>query len=118
MKSIQIFTIVLAIALTTLTASAQNPAQSPDRGFWVIITNAANPYFATVKFYDLENHPIYEEQLSGVRLDVNKRKTRKRLNQSLQSALLSWETNKHLLKDKGFVAAQFRVPAVTASARW
>jgi hypothetical protein len=49
---------------------------------------------------------------------VNKRRTRKRLDQSLRSALLSWETNKHLLKDKGFVAAQFRVPAVTASARW
>jgi hypothetical protein len=114
MKSIQIFSIALAIALTSLTASAQ----SPERGFWVIITNAANPFFATVKFYDLENHPIYEEQLSGVRLDVNKRKTRKRLNQSLRSALLSWETNKQLLKDKGFVAAQFRVPAVTASARW
>lgn len=110
MKSIQVLSIAVIITLSVLTASAQAPSKAgaiPENGFWEVITNEAASGLATVKFYDLSSHLIYEEHLAGVRLDLTRRKTCRRLNQSLQSALVAWEENKQLLKDQGFVAAQF-----------
>lgn len=112
MKSIKILAAVGMILLSTVAASAQQrPAKRagvvPENGYWVVVSNEATPRVATIKFYDLENHPIYEELITGVRIDVSKKKICRRLNQSLQSALVAWQENKEVLKNKGLVAAQF-----------
>jgi hypothetical protein len=110
MKSLDILSMTIAIGLGLTGASAQAPSRAgtiPENGFWVVVTNEKTPDMATVQFYDLSKHLIYEEHLTGVRFDLSKRITRKRLNQSLQSALIAWDENKQMLEDKGFVAARF-----------
>jgi glutathione peroxidase-family protein len=111
MKSIKVLAIIGTILLSTVAASAQRSAKRtgvvPENGYWVVVSNVATPRVATIKFYDLENHPIYEELITGVRIDVSKKKVCRRLNQSLQSALVAWQENKELLKNKGLVAARF-----------
>lgn len=77
----------------------------PDNGFWVVIASAGSPGLTTVEFYDLDNHLMYKERLKDIRLDVNKRKTRKLLNHSLQTVLTTWERNRQPLQEQGIVAA-------------
>ena len=59
---------------------------------------------ATVQFYDLDRHLIYEERLTGIVIDVRKTATCRVLNRSLQAALLAWKENKKIQRDKGLVA--------------
>ena len=77
----------------------------PDNGFWVVITSAGAPGLTTVEFYDPDSHLIYKERLKDIRLDVNKRKTRKLLNRTLQTVLAAWERNRQPLKEQNIVAA-------------
>jgi hypothetical protein len=83
-------------------------------GFWVIESNLATPEIVTVKFYEAGNRLIYEEHLVGVRMDVSKRRTRRRLDQSLRDAQALarvpavWQQNERTLEDRGLVAARFR----------
>lgn len=97
--------IVTIILLATIGVSAQGPV--PSNGYWEVISNVYQPKEATVKFYDLANHLIYEEHVNGVQLDLNKRSTRRRLNRSLKYALVAWTASKEFMKDKGLVAVQF-----------
>ena len=64
--------------------------QAPENGFWVIITQDRGPAETTVRYYDLQDHLIREEHLAGVRLNGKKKRTRRMLNQSLQTALVAW----------------------------
>jgi len=111
MKRLKTLALTISIVIGTLLtqrAAAQTKSEPmPGNGIWQIITNVGTPDLATVRFFDLEQHLIYEEHLSGVRLDANKRKTRKLLNKSLQAALVAWQQSPGLLRDKGLVAAQF-----------
>jgi hypothetical protein len=59
----------------------------PEGGYWEIITRVTGPARTTVKFFDLEQHLIYEERLEGVRLDGTKRRTCRMLNKSLRRLL-------------------------------
>ncbi|MBS1660993.1 MAG: hypothetical protein JST68_08070 [Bacteroidetes bacterium] len=102
MKSIMVTMILLA---TIGVSSAQGPVAT--NGYWVVVSNVSQPKDASVKFYDLANHLIYEEHVTGVQLDLSKRKTLKKLNRSLQSALVAWNTSKEFMKDKGLVAVEF-----------
>jgi len=61
-----------------------------------------------VKFFDDRQRLIYEEHLDGVRLDGGSRKVQRRLNKSLQTALVAWESNRQVRREEGFVAVLFR----------
>ena len=86
-----------------------------DGGFWVIESNKATPENVIVRFYEEGNLLIYIEHLSGVPMDLSKRKTRRKLDQSLRDARSAWQKNKTLISDKGLVASRF---GVTAGASW
>ena len=64
---------------------AQKGKWAPKDGFWVVTTQPGTP--AIVRFYDLQQHLIYEEKLDRERLDIRKRKVQKALYQTLQAAL-------------------------------
>lgn len=87
MKRIWIVIVLLVLANGMKTVAA---VPQPDNGFWVIITNISGPARTTIKFFDLQQHLIHEEQLEGVRLDGNKKKTCRMLNRMLQQSLVAW----------------------------
>ena len=106
--------VVCIVAVLTLMGSMRlmaakpKPAPMPENGYWEIVTREKGPAKTTVKFFDLENHLIYEERLEGVRLDGTNRRVCRRLNNSLQTALVAWEDSGRMMRDKGIVAALFR----------
>jgi hypothetical protein len=78
----------LLITLTLVSTGvlwAQKEKWAPTDGFWVVTTKPGTP--AVVRFYDLQQHLIYEEKLNQERLDIKKRKVRKALYQTLETAL-------------------------------
>jgi hypothetical protein len=85
---------------------ATRPA--PGEGSWEIITCGDGPAMTIVKFFDDHQRLIYEEHLDGVRLDGSRRKVQRRLNKSLRTALVAWESNWQVRREQGFVAALFR----------
>lgn len=80
----------------------------PENGFWELIFNESGPAGTTIKFFNLQEHLIYEEHLDGVRLDARRRKICRLLNRSLRTALAAWEKNKMVMKDRGIVAVGMR----------
>jgi hypothetical protein len=106
---------IIVFLFTTTTSRAQEASSGPvravwmpDGGFWQIVTDNSWPQTTTVQFYDLERHLVYEEKLVGVDLDLQSKKTVRRLNKILQAALVAWRENGQLMKEKGVVAAQLK----------
>jgi hypothetical protein len=102
---------LLAATRSTAQEAAAEPANAiimPDDGYWQVITDNGWPQTTTVQFYDLERHLIYEEKLVGVELDLQSRKTLRKLNRILQAALVAWRENGQLMKEKGIVAMRFK----------
>ena len=59
----------------------------PDNGFWVIVSNDRHPQSTTIKYYDLSAHLVYQERLTGIRLDCRKKSTCRALNHRLEDVL-------------------------------
>lgn len=92
MKKIQLAMVIIAMAIAPLLIPARSAAQKkgdwiPENGFWEVISNDNNRQQATVKFYDLAGHLVYVEHLTGITIDVKKKKTCQLLNGTLQTAL-------------------------------
>lgn len=83
--------ITLLTAMTLLApdiSMAQRKAcPMPENGFWELVTNDHHPRAATIKFFDLSGHLVYQEHLAGAPPDVRKKSTCRALNRSLQTAL-------------------------------
>ncbi len=75
----------LLFSLYVLPAAAQAPA--PGTGYWVVETNDRTKDHSIVKFYDNAGQLVYEERLEGVHLNINRPKTVKMLNQTLQGVI-------------------------------
>lgn len=78
----------MLLSLFVQPACAQSSDSRPvSGGFWVVESNLATPHIVTVRFYEEGNRLICEEHLTGVRMDVRKRGTRRKLDQRLRDAL-------------------------------
>jgi hypothetical protein len=78
----------MVLSLSVRPACAQSSDSHPvSSGFWVVESNLATPRIVTVRYYEEGNRLIDEEHLTGVRMDVSKRGTRRRLDQRLRDAL-------------------------------
>lgn len=105
MRTIQaIRTALLLVAATVFTAPLMAQDWVPEKGYWEVITQETHLRRATVRFYDLESHLLYEEKVQGMRIDLRNRKTCLRLNKILLTALAAWKENRPMRKDEGIVA--------------
>jgi hypothetical protein len=92
MKKIWLAIVVAALTITPLLIPTRSAAQKtgdwiPENGFWEVISNDNDRRQATVRFYDLAGHLVYTEHLTGITIDVKKKKTCRVLNETLQTAL-------------------------------
>ena len=101
MKRIVATTFATILLLLNLSANAQQ--KRPDDGFWVVQNNVASPKQSVVYFYSTDQTMIYKEEISGVRINLNKRKTVKRLNAALREAVLAWNQKKGIEANSYFV---------------
>lgn len=70
------------------------PAWVSEKGYWVVESNASNPFQHSIRFYNNEDQMIGRKELSGVRLNPRKRKVKMKLKEFLESSILAWEQGK------------------------
>lgn len=70
------------------------PKWVSDKGYWVVESNINQPQQYTIRFYNNAHELIGRKDLTGIKLNVNKRKTKMMLRESLESSLEAWAKNK------------------------
>lgn len=70
------------------------PAWVSDQGYWVIESNIEAPLDHIVRFYNNDNELIYQETLTGIKLNPDKRKVKMKLKKLLEARVLALEKKK------------------------
>ena len=58
-----------------------------DKGYWTIESNIHDPLNHIIRFYTNNGRLFHTEKLSGVKLDVDKRKTKMKLKKALEQTM-------------------------------
>ncbi|GAA4469299.1 hypothetical protein GCM10023189_56130 [Nibrella saemangeumensis] len=100
---------LFALTLTTAAVAQKRDVPTPPKaGYWVIETARQPNRQTIVRFYNNANKLIYQEDLTGKRLNIRRAKTVIRLNGALDQAMTQWASTQHFQSDQNLVAAQFR----------
>lgn len=99
---------VIFLSLISCYSFAQNePSSSPrwvsEKGYWVAESNIHSPLDHVIRFYNNDNVLVYKETLSGVKLNLNKRKVKMKLKKVLDSSVLAWEKKKEGSEENALV---------------
>ncbi|TMI69630.1 MAG: hypothetical protein E6H09_19550 [Bacteroidetes bacterium] len=114
MKQIRPFLLVAALSLASFGLMAQAEKQStiprwvPDNGYWVLESNIHQPLDHVIRFYNNDNTLIYTETVTGMKINLKKKKVKMKLKIALESALTAWEKNKIPEENKAYVSTAFR----------
>ena len=77
------------------TVKAQSESKVPkwmcEKGYWVIQSNLKTPKNATIYFYTAQHELVYKEFVSGKKINIEKIKTRKHLEEVLNQAVTAWQ---------------------------
>jgi hypothetical protein len=84
------------------------PRWVPDNGYWVLESNIHHPLDNVIRFYNNDNTLIYTETVTGMKINVKKKKVKMKLKKALESALIAWEKSKIPGENKAYVSAAFR----------
>ncbi|RNI29167.1 hypothetical protein [Rufibacter latericius] len=81
---------VLVVGLFTFLPSPKVSAQAPASSwYWVVESNTRQKKSSIVRFYNKEHQLVYEESVTGRKLDIKKPKTRKLLDNALQQVMVT-----------------------------
>lgn len=58
-----------------------------DKGYWNTESNIHDPLNHTIRFYTTDGRLFHTEKLSGVKLDIDKRKTKMKLKKALEQTM-------------------------------
>ncbi|QHT67888.1 hypothetical protein GXP67_15195 [Rhodocytophaga rosea] len=75
---------IILFTLTLFSSQAAIAQLLSNEGYWVVESNINTKDFTVVKFYDNTHSLIYEEKLTGICLDISRRKIVKMLNRTLK----------------------------------
>lgn len=97
-----------ALCLIIFAAYSQqkNPAAPKwvsDKGYWVVESNIHSPMYHIVRFYTNEDQLIYTENLTGTKLNTDKRKTKMKLKKALEAAINLYSQHKELAEIRDYV---------------
>lgn len=97
-KLLFLFACTLCICgYATAQAKSQNkkvPAWVSDKGFWVVEDNINTPGQTSVYFYNNDNELVYQQQLTGTKLKLQKKKVLVSLKQALETSVTAWAQKK------------------------
>jgi len=114
--------VITAIALllfltTSLTSLAQDEAQPvskriprwiSDKGYWVVESNVKTPFNSIIHFYDNDNVLVYREKVDGVKINLNKSRTKMRLKKILEQSIVAYEKSHTITENEQWVAKALR----------
>jgi hypothetical protein len=75
-------------------AMQKQPGWVSANGYWVVEGNIHSPLQHTVRFYNNDHLLVGRKDLSGTRLNINKRRVKMKLKEMLETSLLAWEKTK------------------------
>ena len=81
---------VLFIIATAANAQEQQTSTAPwvsDKGYWNTESNIHDPLNHIIRFYTNDGKLFHIEKLSGVKLDIDKRKTKMKLKKALEQTM-------------------------------
>jgi hypothetical protein len=99
------FAILLSFALSSKAQTKLNTTPEKETGFWVIESNKHSPKNSIVYFYNEDKELVYKESITGKRININRKKTRKQLNGVLEQCLLSWKKERTIKENQQWLAA-------------
>ena len=91
--AVAVFSLIVSVTYAQDDSSITAPWAS-DKGYWVVEGNIHAPLDHIIRFYNNENDLVYTETLSGVKLDIRKKKVKMKLKKALETALLLCEQHK------------------------
>ncbi|HYE53532.1 MAG TPA: hypothetical protein VD996_01770 [Chitinophagaceae bacterium] len=100
MKAIITSALIVLLLLNVTALKAQKKEPMPDYGSWQLVTNVSDKSRVTVQFFSSDGILMYEETLYNTRLNMNRRKTLRRLNAVLKHVHETWVKNKEKLHTK------------------
>jgi hypothetical protein len=86
---------------SSATAQDRKPVSEP---YWVVESNVKTPRHSVVHFYNSDNVLMYKETIDGKRVNINRPKTRRRLNDALKQVTLVWQKDNQMRAVKFLVA--------------
>jgi len=75
-------------------AIQKQPGWVSANGYWVVEGNIHSPLQHTIRFYNNDHLLVGRKDLTGVRLDINKRRVKMKLKDMLEASLVAWERAK------------------------
>lgn len=87
------FGFIVSIAYSQRNLQITAPWAS-EKGYWIVEDNIHDPMNHTIRFYNTENKLVHTEQLSGMKLNINKKKTKMKLKQALETAVSLYEQHR------------------------
>ncbi len=96
--------------LVSISSFAQGSKQTApkwvsEKGYWVVESNVRDPFNHIIRFYNNDDVMVYKETLSGVRLNLNRKKVKVKLTKVLETSALAWEQRKVTEEEKAYVLA-------------
>ncbi len=80
------------------------------KGYWVVESNRHNPNDHIVYFYTNDQMLIYKENLKGVVLPLQKRRTKMQLKRALETCMAGWEKDHTVRENEGWVIRRLGGP--------
>jgi hypothetical protein len=74
------------------------------KGYWVIESNIKNPKNSIIYFYNNDDVLMYKEEVSGVKINVNRKKVVNRLENVLQVSSLAWQKEHKTMENEMLVS--------------
>jgi len=92
-RLILLFSLFFFISHQRLKAQSESavPKWMCEKGYWVIQSNLKTPKNATIYFYTPQHELVYKEFVAGKKINIEKIKTRKHLEQVLNQAVIAWQ---------------------------
>ena len=113
MKNVITATALLLFLTTSLSSLAQDEAEPvsqhiprwiSDRGYWVVESNVKTPFNSIIHFYNNDNVLVYREKVDGVKINLNKSRTKMRLKKILEQSIVAYEKNHSIPENEQWVA--------------
>lgn len=96
------------VTLFILSGASQLQAQKrepmPDNATWQLVSNINNKSTVTVQFYTNDGILMYEETLHNVKLNIQKKKTVRKLNAVLKQVHSNWVINRSKTAETDLIA--------------
>src|SRR5689334_17540170 len=106
MKKIVVTSAIVVLTALSFSAAAQDqeqvtprtPKWISDKGYWVVESNVHTPYHSIIHFYNNDNVQVYKEEVDGVKINLEKKRTKMRLKKILEQSIVAWNKD-HLPKE-------------------